>query len=70
MNITVEQIKSVHAAANMMKSLNEHTDAKNLMELWETLKEYHKSSTLKIDPPSFEESQGERHPFQDIALNG
>lgn len=59
MKITVEQIKSVRAAANIMKSLNEHSDAKNLMELWETLKEYHNSSVSNIEPPSFDESEGE-----------
>ena len=38
---TVEQIKSVYAAAGVMEQMNEHTDAKNLNELWESLKMYH-----------------------------
>ena len=38
---TIEQIKSVYAAAGVMEQMNEHTDAKNLNELWESLKKYH-----------------------------
>ena len=35
---TIEQIKSVYAAAGVMEQMNEHTDAKNLNTLWEDLK--------------------------------
>ncbi len=35
---TIEQIKSVYAAAEVMEQMNEHTDAKNLNTLWEDLK--------------------------------
>jgi len=38
---TVEQIKSVYASAGVMEQMNEHTDAKNLMSLWEDLKRIH-----------------------------
>ena len=38
---TVEQIKSVYSAAGVMEQMNEHTDAKNLNALWESLKMYH-----------------------------
>jgi septal ring factor EnvC (AmiA/AmiB activator) len=41
---TVEQIKSVYAAAGVMEQVHEHTDAKNLNELWEGLKEWHKQN--------------------------
>lgn len=41
---TVEQIKSVYAAAGVMEQVNEHTDAVNLMELWEGLKDWHKQN--------------------------
>lgn len=34
---TVEQIKSVYAAAGVMEQMNEHADAKNLNALWEDL---------------------------------
>ena len=37
---TIEQIKSVYASAGVMKQMNEHTDAQNLMDLWEGLKTY------------------------------
>lgn len=45
--ITVEQIKSVYAAAGMCDQLNENTDSDNLMALWATLKEWHKELTGK-----------------------
>lgn len=45
--ITVEQIKSVYAAAGMCDQLNEKTDSDNLMGLWATLKEWHKELTGK-----------------------
>lgn len=35
---TIEQIKSVYAAAGVMKQANEHTDAENLNTLWEDLR--------------------------------
>ena len=35
---SIEQIKSVYAAAGVMEQMNEHTDAKNLNTLWEDLK--------------------------------
>ena len=38
---TIEQIKSVYAAAGVMEQMNEHTDAKNLNTLWEDLKKLH-----------------------------
>ena len=38
---TVEQIKSLYASAGVMEQMNEHTDAKNLMSLWEDLKRIH-----------------------------
>lgn len=38
---TIEQIKSVYAAIGVMEQMNEHTDAKNLKELWVGLKEWH-----------------------------
>ena len=40
-----ELIKSVYASAGVMKQMNEHTDAENLMKLWEQLKAIHKVST-------------------------
>ena len=43
MEIKVEHIVSVDRAANVLESLNEHTDAKNLRELWEALKQYHEN---------------------------
>ena len=39
-----DQIKSVYAAAGVMEQVHEHTDAKNLNELWEGLKEWHKQN--------------------------
>ena len=33
----VEHIKSLYAASGVMEQMNEHTDAKNLMALWEEL---------------------------------
>lgn len=45
--ITVEQIKSVYAAAGMCDQLHEKTDSDNLMALWATLKEWHKELTGK-----------------------
>ena len=45
--ITVEQIKSVYAAAGMCDQLKEKTDSDNLMALWATLKEWHKELTGK-----------------------
>ena len=41
---TVEQIKSVYASAGVMEQMNEHTDAKNLMSLWEDLKRIHSAN--------------------------
>lgn len=41
---TVEQIKSVYAASGVMEQMNEHSDSKKLMELWEGLKEWHKQN--------------------------
>lgn len=38
---TIEQIKSVYAAAGVMEQMNEHTDAKNLNTLLEDLKKLH-----------------------------
>ncbi len=38
---TIDQIKSVYSAAGVMEQMNEHTDAKNLNELWEGLKKWH-----------------------------
>ena len=38
-------IKSVYAASGVMEQMNEHTDAKNLMALWEELKQYHQAAT-------------------------
>ena len=35
---STDQIKSVYASAGVMEQMNEHTDAKNLMSLWESLK--------------------------------
>ena len=35
---STDQIKSVYASAGVMEQMNEHTDAKNLMSLWENLK--------------------------------
>ena len=40
--ITVEQIKSVYAAAGICDQMHEKTDSDNLMALWATLKEWHK----------------------------
>lgn len=40
-----ELIKSVYASVGVMKQMNEHTDADNLMKLWEQLKTIHKVST-------------------------
>ena len=42
--ITVEQIKSVYAAVGAMEQMHETSDAKNLMELWKGLKEWHKQN--------------------------
>ena len=42
-----ELIKSVYASAGVMKQVNEHTDAENLMKLWEQLKAIHKVSTAE-----------------------
>ena len=42
---TVEQIKSVYAAAGVMEQMNEHTDAKHLMSLWEDLKRIHSANS-------------------------
>ena len=41
---TVEQIKSVYASSGVMEQMNEHTDAKNLMSLWEDLKRIHSAN--------------------------
>lgn len=41
---TVEQIKSVYAAAGVMEQMHETSDAKKLMELWEGLKAWHKQN--------------------------
>ena len=41
---TVEQIKSVYASAGVMEQMNEHTDAKNLMSLWEDMKRIHSAN--------------------------
>lgn len=43
--ITVEQIKSVYAAAGICDQVHEKTDSDNLMALWATLKEWHKELT-------------------------
>ena len=43
--ITVEQIRSVYAAAGTLSQLNEKTDSDNLMALWATLKEWHMELT-------------------------
>ena len=43
--ITVEQIKSVYAAAGICDQMHEKTDSDNLMALWATLKEWHKELT-------------------------
>ena len=40
-----DYIKSVYAASGVMEQMNEHTDAKNLMALWEELKQYHQAAT-------------------------
>lgn len=40
-----DYIKSVYAASGVMSQMNEHTDAKNLMALWEELKQYHQAAT-------------------------
>lgn len=45
--ITVEQIKSVYAAAGICDQFHEKTDSDNLMALWATLKEWHKELTGK-----------------------
>ena len=42
---TVEQIKSVYAASGICDQMHEHTDAKNLMSLWEDLKRIHSAYT-------------------------
>ena len=42
---TVEQIKSVYASAGVMEQMNEHTDAKHLMSLWEDLKRIHSANS-------------------------
>ena len=36
---STDQIKSVYAAAGVMEQMHEPTDAKNLMALWENLKQ-------------------------------
>ena len=41
-------IKSVYAASGVMEQMNEHTDAKNLMALWEELKQYHQAATTGV----------------------
>ena len=41
---TIEQIKSVYAAAGVMEQMHETSDAKKLMELWEGLKEWNKQN--------------------------
>ena len=43
--ITVEQIKSVYAAAGICDQMHEKTDSDNLMALWATLKQWHKELT-------------------------
>lgn len=43
---TLEQIKSVYAAAGVMEQMNEHTDAKNLNKLWEELKKLYQAEGL------------------------
>lgn len=62
---SVEQIKSVYAAAGILSSLNEKTDSDRLMALWADLKAIHKRYHAGVDvgagddhspgPPSFEE---------------